>query len=113
MLFPISGQLTDGSYLWNGHTYRMKNHGVAKNRPWQVVSVVVSETATSIELAFSSNKYTLEEFPFDFELRQKYINHSDEAMPIYPGFHPYFKSTEKRFNLLADASIIAGAFSTG
>lgn len=118
ILFPISGQLVDGKYEWNGATYAMKNHGVARNRPWKVNGTNEQDGA-SLTLSLKSDESTKEEFPFDFELtftyllknnvltiKQEYRNISNEAMPIYAGFHPYFKTAEKRFSLDSDATMV-------
>ena len=117
VLFPISGQLDNGEYEWDGQTYSMKNHGVARNRPWQVMETHSEEGFAMIKLKFSSSEDTKREFPFDFELLftytlkgnkllidQKYHNLSSERMPFYAGFHPYFRSESKELNIEADAT---------
>ncbi|REE78779.1 galactose mutarotase-like enzyme [Paenibacillus taihuensis] len=107
VLFPICGQLVEGRYEWEGESYTMRNHGVARNRPWEVVSTNEDGEA-SITLRFRSDASTKLEFPWDFELlftyalvggelqiRQAYSNFSDSEMPYYAGFHPYFRSASK------------------
>ena len=103
ILFPICGQLEQGSYTWNGQTYSMANHGVARTSVWEVVGTSTDGEA-SITIALRSSTETLQAFPFAFELlftyslsdgqlhtRQQYRNLSEtEAMPFYAGFHPYF-----------------------
>lgn len=116
ILFPISGQLENGEYEWNGHVYQMKNHGVARNQPWEVIETKTEETQASITLGFKSNEETRKSYPYDFEviftytltknqltIDQQYKNHSDSDMPIYAGFHPYFKTTSKDLNYETDA----------
>lgn len=116
ILFPISGQLENGEYEWNGHVYQMKNHGVARNQPWEVIETKTEEKQASITLGFKSNEETRRSYPFDFEviftytlaknqltIDQQYKNHSDSDMPIYAGFHPYFKTTSKDLNYETDA----------
>lgn len=117
ILFPISGQLENGEYEWEGITYKMKNHGVARNRPWEVIETNASDQEASITIRFQSNQETKIEYPFDFELLftyrltenqvvidQEYRNQSDSAMPIYAGFHPYFKTSEKNLHYKSDAT---------
>lgn len=103
ILFPICGQLKDSAYEWNGRTYQMDNHGVARTSPWEVVGTS-TEGGASITLCLRSNAATLESYPFPFELeftylllngelhiKQHYRNLSiQETMPFYAGFHPYF-----------------------
>ncbi|MDO3679603.1 aldose epimerase [Paenibacillus ehimensis] len=116
VLFPISGQLADGSYEWNGQRYRMKNHGVARVRPWRVESTDTTDGA-AITLTLASDAETRESYPFDFELRftyrlkggqltieQEYRNGSAEPMPMYPGFHPYFVADRKALAYETDAT---------
>ncbi|WP_372662695.1 aldose epimerase [Cohnella sp.] len=116
VLFPIAGQLVNGQYEWNGETYRMKNHGVARNHPWEVIATG-TEGSASITLALRSNAETLAAYPFEFELRftyrlrdgilsieQKYINLSQQAMPMVAGFHPYFATEGKNLTYGTDAT---------
>ncbi|CAG7628050.1 aldose epimerase [Paenibacillus allorhizosphaerae] len=117
VLFPISGQLSGGTYEWQGKSYAMKNHGVARNASWKVVETDTSDGA-AITLGLSSDESTIASFPFAFELRftyrlkegrltveQQYWNRSDaEAMPMYPGFHPYFAAEHTDVAYKTDAS---------
>lgn len=116
ILFPISGQLENGEYEWNGSVYKMKNHGVARNHPWEVVDTHTDDRKASITLRLESNEETKKEYPFDFEvvftysltqngltIDQAYQNTSDAPMPIYPGFHPYFKTASKNLVYQTDA----------
>lgn len=116
ILFPISGQLENGEYEWNGTVYQMKNHGVARNQPWEVISTETDSSQASMTLRLKSNEETRKEFPFDFEvvfiytitqegltIDQVYKNISGEAMPIYAGFHPYFKTASKNLTYQTDA----------
>lgn len=115
VLFPICGQLEEKQYRLNGVTYPMKNHGFARNLPWDVIETS-TEDGAQITLQLKSNRETKESFPFDFELRftytlkynewiikQSYSNHSSEIMPFYAGFHPYFHSEDKNLVYQADA----------
>jgi galactose mutarotase-like enzyme len=117
ILFPISGQLENEEYEWNGSVYQMKNHGVARNLPWEVIETSADASQASITLCLKSNADTKKSFPFVFELlftyaltadgltiKQQYRNNSDNAMPIYAGFHPYFKTTSKNLLYQTDAT---------
>jgi len=68
-------------------------------------------------LKAESTKETFTSYPFEFSLIFKYIlqenkltieqdyrNESNEEMPIYAGFHPYFKSTTKQLKIETDAT---------
>ena len=107
ILFPICGNLPDNSYQHQGRNYTLKQHGFARDLPWQV-SKQSSETAASLTLELNSNEATRQVYPFDFQLiftyqlqgnslkiHQKVINLSPEKMPFSIGFHPYFQVTDK------------------
>ncbi|MEH7545145.1 aldose epimerase [Neobacillus vireti] len=116
ILFPISGQLENGEYEWNDKVYKMKNHGIARNQPWEVIDTDLNETKATVTLRLVSNEETMREYPFQFEvifsytitknelsIDQVYRNISDESMPIYAGFHPYFKTSSKDLTYQTDA----------
>ncbi|MGD8189545.1 aldose epimerase [Brevibacillus ginsengisoli] len=116
ILFPICGQLEHGEYELHGQTFPMKNHGVARNHPWQVLQIQ-EENELSITLGMRSNEETKRSFPFDFELifryelqdhaliiHQEYWNHSEIPMPMYSGFHPYFATDHKTIHIKTDAT---------
>ncbi|MFJ7727486.1 aldose epimerase [Neobacillus sp. NPDC097160] len=115
ILFPISGQLENGEYEWDGTTYKMRNHGVARNHPWEVVETNVKDEA-SITIRLKSTQEMKHSYPFGFEviytyvlrknsftIYQEYKNLSDKDMPIYPGFHPYFRTAQKNISYETDA----------
>ncbi|MEK8128405.1 aldose epimerase [Paenibacillus filicis] len=118
VLFPVSGFVTNGEYEWKGQRYAIKNHGVARNHAW-TVERTGDDHGVYIVLYLRANEQTLAAFPFDFELRftyrlldgtltieQEYVNHSDEAMPMYPGFHPYFLADRKEAHYRTDATVL-------
>jgi galactose mutarotase-like enzyme len=107
ILFPICGNLPDNTYQHQGRNYTLKQHGFARDLPWQV-SKQSSENAASLTLELNSNPATRQVYPFDFQLiftyqlqgnslkiHQKVINLSPEKMPFSIGFHPYFQVTDK------------------
>ncbi|QJC54517.1 aldose epimerase [Paenibacillus albicereus] len=115
VLFPISGPVAGGEYEWEGKRYAMKQHGVARTEAWRIADTSEDGVA-SVTLSLSSSERTREAFPFDFELRftyelkegrlsirQQYRNLSDRAMPMYPGFHPYFATSAKDLPYATDA----------
>ncbi|MWC27810.1 aldose epimerase family protein [Paenibacillus sp. MMS18-CY102] len=117
ILFPICGQLENAEYNWNGTTYPMRNHGVARTSAWEVVSQSDEEQA-SVTLRLASNATTLQSYPFDFELLftytlkdgqllldQQYRNNGSETMPMYAGFHPYFNTETKNIAYETDATV--------
>lgn len=116
ILFPISGQLTEGKYEWKGKTYTMNNHGFARNSSWEVIGQD-TENGASLTIRLTSNQETKLSYPFDFEvvytyklvngmltIAQEYKNNGDQPMPMYPGFHPYFKTVNKNLVYETDAT---------
>lgn len=117
ILFPISGQLETGKYDWEGTTFEMPNHGLARIHPWEVIDTTYDEEQASISVLFESSIGTKGIFPFDFEvvftytlkesqlfIHQSYRNLGKNDMPIYPGLHPYFKTNSKMLSLKSDAT---------
>jgi galactose mutarotase-like enzyme len=116
ILFPISGQLAGGTYEWEGKTYTMSNHGFARNASWEVIGQEMDNRA-SLSIRLTSNEQTKLSYPFDFTviftyvleggkltIKQEYNNQGDQPMPIYAGFHPYFKTSEKNLAYETDAT---------
>lgn len=99
ILFPIVGTLKNNSYNYNGKQYHLSRHGFARDNEFIVSEVTENKAVFSL----SSSKETLENYPFDFELRVIYIldNHSlilqygvlnkgESKMPFSIGGHPAF-----------------------
>lgn len=107
ILFPICGNLPDNIYTYKGQQYSLKQHGLARDLPWEVADSNTQDQA-SLTLVLNSNEQTRRVYPFDFqlaftyqllgntlEIQQRYTNYSDEPMPFSSGLHPYFKTTDK------------------
>ncbi len=107
ILFPICGNLPDNTYTYKGKQYTLKQHGFARDLPWEVTDQVANDLA-SLTLILNSNDRTRTVYPFDFqlaftyqlkgnslEIQQRYINHSTEPMAFSMGLHPYFFTSDK------------------
>lgn len=107
ILFPICGNLPENTYTYNGQSYTLKQHGFARELPWEVVDQATDDRG-SLTLSLTSNDQTRAVYPFDFKLlftytldgnkliaHQRYENHSDVPMPFSAGFHPYFQVLDK------------------
>jgi galactose mutarotase-like enzyme len=99
VLFPSPGPLADGRFAWGGRSGAMPNHGLARQRPFSVVSA--DETSAVLELRADAG--TRAELPWDFVLELRYAleggalvmdarieNRDDAPMPFALGHHPYF-----------------------
>lgn len=104
VLFPISGSITNDQYEIDGESYRLKQHGFARNMAWDVEGM----DDISVTLSLQDTDETYEAYPFEFLItftyvleegklliHQQYENHSDSIMPFYAGFHPYFLGSHK------------------
>lgn len=107
ILFPICGRLKDDTYMHDGKTYHLPQHGLARRLPWCVKSSSTEDGAV-LRLSLESDSQTKESFPFDFRLEfeyrlvgnefsilQSYHNCTQTPMPLYPGLHPYFAAAGK------------------
>ncbi|CDN10093.1 hypothetical protein RintRC_0184 [Richelia intracellularis] len=103
ILFPICGNLPDNTYTYQGKQYTLKQHGFARDLPWNVDS-----SGTKFVVKLNSTEQTRAVYPFDFqliftykiqgnalEIHQEYTNLSSEPMPFSAGFHPYLAIANK------------------
>lgn len=108
VLFPFVGQVADGEYRHKGNTYKMGQHGFARDMDFELIS----ETDNSCMFLLRSDNTTLEKYPFDFELRIGYelsengikiiwsvTNTGEESLEFSIGAHPAFNC------ILKDTSI--------
>lgn len=100
VLFPFVGRLKNDSFLHEGKTYEMKQHGFARDMEHQMVS----KTDTSIWFKLVTSEETLAKFPFSFALNIGYEltdnelkvlwevsnNSVDKHMHFGIGAHPAF-----------------------
>lgn len=99
LLFPIVGSLRGGEYQYEGQTYRMGRHGLARDREF----VVKEQEVWRVVLVQTSDAETRKAYPFDWELEVEYRlwkrvmhttwrvrNTGTQVMPFSIGAHPAF-----------------------
>lgn len=99
VLFPIVGQIKNGETIINKNTYKMTQHGFARDMEFETIE----KTPNIHRYVLKSNDRTLEKFPFKFELyvtheikdnkiSTKYtvVNKDNEEMIFGLGGHPAF-----------------------
>ena len=100
VLFPFVGTIKNGDYSYNGKEYKISTrHGFARTEDFELVE----KTENSLKFRFSSNKETLEKYPFEFELFITYtivensleigynvVNKNNSDMYFSLGTHPAF-----------------------
>ncbi|HTR18054.1 MAG TPA: aldose 1-epimerase family protein [Acetobacteraceae bacterium] len=99
VLFPIVGRLRDDTLRHNGRSYRLTQHGFARDRlfAWE------ERDGTSCRLVLEDDAATRSVFPFAFRLELRYavaggmlrvgyrvVNTGDTALPASLGAHPAF-----------------------
>ncbi len=107
ILFPICGNLPDNAYSYEGQPYNLKQHGFARDMPWQVTDQQDGETI-ALTVTLVSTEETRKVYPFNFQvdftyklrgnaliLHQRYTNRSPVPMPFSTGLHPYFLVADK------------------
>ncbi len=107
ILFPICGNLPENTYTYASQQYFLKQHGFARDLPWEVTDQQIQDSA-SLTLVLNSSDETRAVYPFDFqltftyqlkghslEIQQRYSNFSDKPMPFSTGLHPYFGTSDK------------------
>ncbi len=126
ILFPICGNLPDNAYTIpqgggsanDGKQYALKQHGFARDMPWQVTHQSTT-TEASLTVTLESTEATRQVYPFDFSvsftyrlrggqlvIEQNYTNKSATPMPFSSGLHPYFLALDKEqltFQIAADS----------
>jgi len=99
VLFPSPGPLPGDRFARAGRSGSMKQHGFARQLPWEVVSSHEREAT----LRLASDDVTRAQFPWDFVLELRYAlagarltidarveNPGTEPLPFALGYHPYF-----------------------
>lgn len=99
VLFPIVGRLKDDTYFVNETSYKLPQHGFARDMEFQVLS----KSDTAVSLLLKSDLETLKVYPFQFRLIIAYTlvdrslkvnytveNPSQEKILFSIGAHPGF-----------------------
>ena len=104
VLFPICGNLPGDLLQVNGVDHTLKQHGFARNLPWQLQLL---DDQSGVRLSLSSTDDTLAAYPFVFvvemevrpvamalEISTTIHNRSEQSMPFSFGLHPYFNVSD-------------------
>ncbi|GAB2021742.1 aldose 1-epimerase family protein [Pseudolactococcus yaeyamensis] len=68
VLFPIVGKLKNGSYTYDGETFKLGGHGFARDQVFQLLESEADEAVFELK----ANRETRAVYPFDFRLRITY-----------------------------------------
>ncbi|QDA60829.1 aldose 1-epimerase family protein [Hymenobacter jejuensis] len=101
VLFPIVGRLPQDTYLYNGQSYKLSQHGFARDREF----ALVRQTPTQLRFELRADEQTRAVYPFDFRLAITYQLHdrtltvgwdvqnpaADQDLLFSIGAHPAFR----------------------
>jgi galactose mutarotase-like enzyme len=100
VLFPIVGRLKDDTLIHDGQTYRLTQHGFARDRRFEWVE----RTSTGCALALHDDAQTQAMYPFPFRFEVRYAitgatlaitytvtNTGESVLPASMGAHPAFR----------------------
>ena len=99
ILFPIVGRLVDDTFIHEGHSYRLTQHGFARDR--RFTWVARTETSCVLRLEDDPESHTQYPYPFRLELayqleqdgltlRYTVSNPGEAVLPAALGAHPAF-----------------------
>ena len=104
VLFPICGNLPGDVLPVNGVEHMLKQHGFARDLPWQLKLL---EDQSGAVVSLSDTEDTRAAYPFAFlvemeirpvaqalEIHTTILNRSDSVMPFSFGLHPYFNVSD-------------------
>ncbi len=115
VLFPFVGRLKGDTFQYKGATYEMGQHGLARDRKFEVIE----HQSDSIMFSLIGDKESQKQYPFLFELRLTYEldehllkvryevhNAADEEMYFSIGGHPAFNCPMSKSEVRADCSLV-------
>lgn len=93
VLFPIVGALWNGEFRSGGKTYKMGQHGFARDMDF----TLVSESETELWYELSSSEDTLSRYPYEFKLKIGYRLDGDSIHVMWHVENP--AKTEMSFQI--------------
>jgi galactose mutarotase-like enzyme len=79
ILFPIVGKLKNDQYLYDGIKYELPQHGFARDCEFEVID----NSSEQVTYQLNSTAVTLANYPFNFQLRVKYLLQTNSLNIIY------------------------------
>ena len=114
VLFPIVGKLKNNTFMHNGRSFHLPQHGFARDKNFKIVE----KTATQVVFKLIETEETLSDYPFAFELLIRYSleddavkctytvsNTADEDLLFSIGAHPGFRCPVWEDENLSDYTI--------
>lgn len=92
-LFPIVGRLLNDTYMYNGESYHMTQHGFARDSEFKIIE----ETVSTLAFELTESEETLVKYPFRFSYIVKYELITDTIKVTYQVTNP--DTTELLFSV--------------
>lgn len=105
ILFPIVGEVKNGTYRVDGNEYSLSRHGFARDSVFEITK----HTDDEVVLTLKSNPETVKKYPFEFEFSVSYLlqensilttftirNPSTQNIYFSVGAHPGFNLPAKQ-----------------
>ena len=120
VLFPIVGSVWNGEYKYKDVSYKLSQHGFARDMDF----TLVKETEAELVFELTDSEETMKKYPFKFSLQIGYklvgskvivsyrvSNKDDEEMYFSIGAHPAFNCDLNKDKLLfeKDGAAVSGA----
>ncbi|MBR4640244.1 MAG: aldose 1-epimerase family protein [Butyrivibrio sp.] len=120
VLFPIVGSVWNGEYKVNGVSYKLSQHGFARDMEFSLIK----EAEDELVFELKDNEESLKKFPFKFSLKigyklvgskvvvsYKVSNPDDKEMYFSIGAHPAFNCDLNKDELLfeKDGAAVSGS----
>ncbi len=84
VLFPIVGKLKEDTFKLGKKAYSMKQHGLARNMDFKLIE----NDGFSLYYELTSNKETLQQYPFPFQLLIQYTLKGKDLLVFYRVSNP-------------------------
>lgn len=83
-LFPIVGKLKDGEFSYKSHSYKLSQHGFARDSEF----ICIEQTADFLLFELTASEQTLQQYPFRFSLQIGYKLNENKLETSYSIFNP-------------------------
>lgn len=83
-LFPIVGKLKNGEFLYESHSYKLSQHGFARDNDF----ICIEQTENYLLFELTESEQTLQQYPFHFNLQIGYKLIGNKVETSYSVFNP-------------------------
>ncbi|KAB2914495.1 MAG: aldose 1-epimerase family protein [Bacteroidetes bacterium] len=84
ILFPIVGEVKNGTYRVDGNEYSLSRHGFARDSVFEITK----HTNDEVLLTLKSNPETVKKYPFEFEFSVSYLLQENSILTTFTIHNP-------------------------